>query len=365
MSGWQHVQLTQACLSSASLQGYTAILPPQERGPVVCNAFGQVCTSATHVDSTSGTFPFPATHPCPILRFLGLEYTQWGFLCTSHSTIVHPNHLLRHIHRNDAHRPKGMAVPLKEKEKLLNHALTSHAIANSKIKFPLPFSPTESIPGLTPYLASRCPVQGCTTWRKVTNPAGRAGKYGSERWKKTWDHVNQKHGGKLVAKQYKETGVKLEERYILKPYFNSISQEDEESRFALVFDGGYTPPKASPNPEAIALPASQQTQLDSDNVDSRTASSLSISRPAAPIAADWLQKLGWGTWMQATGAVCDTLRALVEIPMRARVISSKGAYKTLEGGLLAVHELLEGYLQDANDYIESKHADLRTFIHSG
>ncbi|KAF8546380.1 hypothetical protein OG21DRAFT_1527871 [Imleria badia] len=342
-----------------SIHGFTAVVPIPER--VVCNIQGQVCTLASHIDSTSGSFPFAPTQPCPILTSLGLEYTQWGFLCREYSTIVHPRHLIRHIHRHEAHRPKGTNFPRTLLKILLDHILEAYAIPNENTEFPLPMLPTQSIPGLgLPFLACCCPISDCSTWRAVGNSA-------NGRYKAMWSHVERDHGGKETLEQHRGNPrgkVKLEERYILKPYYKSISQKDPQSLTVVVFDKSYSPAVVSPQLEFPSNTPSLAAQTLEHPVTVSRLSDSNNSR-AVLISAEWLQQLRWGQWIQQTGSSLDRLRTLVEIPTRTKALSLKGSHQRLEFGLLALHQLLDGYLQDANAYIDHKHGDLRNHIHFG
>ena len=87
----------------------------------------------------------------------------------------------------------------------------------------------------------------------------------------------------------------------------------------------------------------------------------------APMSAEWLQMLRWGPWLQLSKAEPATLRELIEIPSMGKILTCKNSEsrERLELVLLAVHQLLDGYLQDANAYVQGKHSDVRAHIHAG
>ena len=65
---------------------------------------------------------------------------------------------------------------------------------------------------------------------------------------------------------------------------------------------------------------------------------------AALVLTDWLKTLCWIQWIQQTGSFLDRLHTLVEIPTGTNALSLKASHQHLEFDLLALHELLDGYL---------------------
>lgn len=61
---------------------------------------------------------------------------------------------------------------------------------------------------------------------------------------------------------------------------------------------------------------------------------------SAPISADWLEELGWHTWIQKTGADTEALWTLVTIPRMSYLKSylpQKNTCYVLEIGILAIY----------------------------
>ena len=179
---------------------------------VVCAIMGQVCGSEYHVDKTASSFPFPSTNTCAILTFFNIEYTTWGFLCCIHKTLIRPVDLCTHIHNHEEHQPKGRAFQRSNKKTFLDHIVSSYGVHDLQSNFPLPVFPCQALPGLDPFLAIPCPISGCKIWHRDM--------------KSMDSHLQQKHG-KEAAKKY--ASWKIQHRYILKPYWSSISQENTMS----------------------------------------------------------------------------------------------------------------------------------------
>jgi len=68
------------------------------------------------------------------------------------------------------------------------------------------------------------------------------------------------------------------------------------------------------------------------------------------------------------GADPEALIRLISVPSESSLLSYLGeapAGQRLEICLLAIHRLLEGYLMDANQFVEEKHEDLRAEVTAG
>ncbi|KAI6038751.1 hypothetical protein EDC04DRAFT_2603674 [Pisolithus marmoratus] len=124
--------------------GLTAIVP--STSTIACSLLGFVCIYDLHVDITGGSFPFTLTQPCPVLTGLGLEYTEWGFLCKMHSTLIHPCHLCCHTKKQPGHRPLNSPFPKSVQQNFLEHVLKSHGISSVDKEFALPELPLAPIP---------------------------------------------------------------------------------------------------------------------------------------------------------------------------------------------------------------------------
>ncbi|KAF8437707.1 hypothetical protein L210DRAFT_246285 [Boletus edulis BED1] len=234
-----------------------------------------------------------------------------------------------------------------DQRKFLDHILSSYGIDNKEVEIPLPLLPAESLAGLDlPFLAIPCPVSGCTTWRRVGSD-DKTSKY-------MFSHLRRDHNTGTLA-QYRGR-VDLVPRYILKPYYRSMASKDPKASATLVFHPDYQP--VSQGATELAYPASSSTV--------RQVESASDPLHNAPISAEWLQTLGWGQWILHCGASPDTLKGLVDILSFSTICALKDQRRQrLELGILGIHQLLDGYLRDANDYIDSKHGDLRSHIHAG
>lgn len=343
---------SQASRSHRFPTSVAAIPPPPS---TACQVMGFVCTHDLHVSMEGATFPFPLAEPCPILTALGLEYTQWGFLCRMHGCIIHPRLLSHHIQHTSGHRSPGFHFK-KAAPRFLEHTLKAYGVPNESVEFPLPHLPRNSIPGLVPHLAYVCPVEGCSTFRGVLQPKRGALTSASSPDHSIWTHVRGDHSIS-IARQLKANGVEPKTHYILQPYWRTMSTRDKGSTVVLVFHSDFVPPDGVQS-QPLPLPAT--VELPS------TCADLS----AAPVSAEWLEKLEWGRWLTNIQADLDPLLQLIFLPsshtgLASWIPSSDPLRLRLEISIFTIHQLVGGYLQDANCYIQDKHGDLRQHIHGG
>lgn len=305
---------------------------------------GFICSHHSHIDSAQGSFPWAKLSSCSILAGFDICYTLFGFVCSNHNTIIHPHHLIRHL--KGKHRRPGKQFTTAETVVLQDHVFSAHGISNETIEFPLPTTPLqEDIPGLIPYLAFACPIQGCTAFLQSNTPG--ENRLSSRSFQRNvWDHVERHHDKKLIPDLKKTTIFKG--RYVIKPFKHSLAGTDQDWNLTLPYAEDYHPGLTSQQPCIMA--------------------NINTSQPPAPVSADWLNELGWHTWIERTGADTEALRTLVHMPQELGLKSflpRKNPRHTLEVGILAIHRLLDCYLRDANEFVDEKHGDLRTKVTAG
>jgi hypothetical protein len=228
---------------------------------------------------------------------------------------------------------------------LHDHVFKTHGISNETIEFPLPTTPLQDdIPGLSPHLALACPVQGCGAFLKLSDP--REHNLSARRFERNvWEHV-EKHHDKTLIPDLKNNVLKR--RYVIQPFKHSLAGIDKDWNLTLPYEEDY-------HPRATL----QQPYIEAN---------VNTSQPPAPISADWLDELGWHTWIEKTGADAEALRTLVSMPRESYLKSylpRESPRHTLEVGILAIYRLLEGYLRDANEFVDEKHGNLRAEVTAG
>lgn len=82
----------------------------------------------------------------------------------------------------------------------------------------------------------------------------------------------------------------------------------------------------------------------------------------------WLNELGWDVWVQKAGANVEALRQLVEISKESCLhspVPETDLHHRLEIGILYIHQVLIGYLQDTNKFVNEKRGNLRAEVTVG
>lgn len=78
--------------------------------------------------------------------------------------------------------------------------------------------------------------------------------------------------------------------------------------------------------------------------------------------ASWMDELAWTNYVHSLGAEIDALQALVSLPSETACKNATGKDKYIEEGLLFVYRDCTHYLQNANDYLDAHHLQVRDIV---